>query len=257
MKKSDDFKDYWNKRAKSWEDLQKDCDEALAHGHIVPLTGFVTEYLTAKFLQLVDFQKGDVVLDAGCGTGELIKQYHQLVKSFYGTDFSEEMIKIAQENLRNAENVVLKVAGVQKLPFVENTFDKTICISVLQYLSDDEYKAAIKELQRVTKEDGFLILHVKNSVSPFGIILKTLRWLCLIADHRGYYRPFYKYKRMLKEIGQIVAEYSADIAPLPWPRFFYQAIRMLEVIISRRFEFLRPFGKEYFFKVKVLKCTDN
>lgn len=255
MKKSGDFKDYWNKRAKSWESLQRDYNEGLAHGHTIPVSSSVAEYETEKFLQWVDFQKDDVVLDAGCGVGGLIEQYHHDVKKFYGIDFSKEMLRIAQEKLRNAENVILKVADVQKLPFDENSFDKTICIGVLQHLSDDEYKAAIKELARVTRKDGFLILHIKNGISPFGIILKMLRRLGLIANHRGYYRPFYKYKQRLKEIGQIVAEYSVDIVPLPYPEFIYKAIRTLEVIISKRFGFLRPFGKEYFFKVKVLKVA--
>lgn len=255
MKKSDDFKDYWDQRAKSWERLQKDRNDTLDHGHIVPLSTFVTEYETEKFLQLVDFQQGDVVLDAGCGTGELIKQYRPLVNKFYGIDFSEEMIKRAQENLRNAENVILKVADVQKLPFDENTFDKTICISVLQHLSDDEYKTALKELVRATKEDGFLILHIKNGVSPFGLILNSLRKFHLLSrdDYRGFYRPFYAYQRTLKEIGEIVSEYSNDIAPLPWPKFLYRLTRTFEVLLSKRFKILRPFGKNYFFKVRVSK----
>lgn len=52
---------------------------------------------------------------------------------------------------------------VQKMNFADNTFDVAICCHVLEHVDDD--KAAMKELYRVVKPNGFAVLQVPLAIN--------------------------------------------------------------------------------------------
>ena len=94
------------------------------------------------------------------------------------------------------ERYSLPVAGeVENLPFVDGSFDTTICVgSVINYASAIE---AVAELLRVTKRGGFLILHFETSTSfehvgtnRWGVSAAPLDTLnSSRADHIWVYSP--------------------------------------------------------------------
>ncbi len=98
-------------------------------------------------------KNGNIILDAGCGTGSLIKK----IKSFgkiWGIDASSEALKFAKKNgLKN----VLK-ASVEKIPFENNTFDAVISIDVLYHKEVKSDLKALREFKRVLKPGGILII---------------------------------------------------------------------------------------------------
>lgn len=87
---------------------------------------------------------GDKLLDVGAGMCE----YKELCESkgykYHAIDMDER--SPAQKG------------DICNIPFPSNTFDVLLCIDVLEHVKDD--KKAAKELYRVLKEDGLLILHV-------------------------------------------------------------------------------------------------
>ena len=105
-----------------------------------------------KFLKIINLNKNDKILDAGCGEG-ILSNY---LKNFnlYGLDFSEEAVKEAKKKWYKK---VVK-SEIYKIPFKNKKFDVTICVGVFQYLEHPE--KAFKELMRISKKE--IILTVSN-----------------------------------------------------------------------------------------------
>ena len=74
----------------------------------------------------------------------------------YGCDFSEELVKICQNDGLNVVN-----GDIQNIPFKENSFNYTLCIAVIHHLSTlEKRKKAVDEIIRVTKKGGKILLLV-------------------------------------------------------------------------------------------------
>jgi len=117
-----------------------------------------SNYFTAweiypKLLKKIKIKKGDKILDAGCGNGELSK--YLKIPKLYGFDLIKEAIRNAKKTGRYKK--VVK-EDIYKLSFKDKEFDKTICVGVFQYLKYPE--KAFKELVRITKKE--IIVTVAN-----------------------------------------------------------------------------------------------
>jgi len=88
---------------------------------------------------------GDSICDVGCGTGALLSTLlgdHQNLEQVTGVDF-------VIEDAAELDGIQFVVSRVEELPFKDNAFDTVICTHVIEHILD--YRAAIKELRRVTK----------------------------------------------------------------------------------------------------------
>ncbi len=100
-------------------------------------------------------KRSNVILDAGCGTGSLMKKLKRF-GNIWGIDTSSEALKLAK---KNGLKKILK-ASVEKIPFKDNTFNAVISIDVLYHKGVSSDRKALKEFNRVLKPGGILI--VKN-----------------------------------------------------------------------------------------------
>lgn len=118
-----------------------------------------------QMLESAKVSKDAWVLDAGCGTGDLLKEMHTLGYSrLAGIDISDSMIAIAKDRCSagvKEGKIQVQTGSVLELPFENATFDIVICSGLVEYLSDDEGWTA--EVKRVLKSGGILILNVTNS----------------------------------------------------------------------------------------------
>jgi ubiquinone/menaquinone biosynthesis C-methylase UbiE len=105
------------------------------------------------------------VLDAGCGTGIIMQQIREFIPDITGIDISHGMLEIAKRR-----NLDVQAADLASLPFKDGTFDFVYSFKVLPHIQKIEN--AIKELSRVTKKSGFLVLEFYNSRSIRGLIKK-------------------------------------------------------------------------------------
>ncbi|MGB9743409.1 MAG: class I SAM-dependent methyltransferase [Minisyncoccales bacterium] len=96
------------------------------------------------------------VLDSGCASGRLFEVLKET--DYYGIDFSEKLIEIAQKKYPSGK---FRVTDVFNLPFSENFFDKVYSISVLHHLPSKEFQLRyLQEIRRVLKPQGLLFLRV-------------------------------------------------------------------------------------------------
>ena len=110
------------------------------------------------------FVKGKSVVDIGCGSGygcQIIKQAG--AKSVYGTDASSSAIQFAKVHFgKYARLSVQSITDMKKYP--SHTFDITISSEVLEHVKEYNMEhQAIKELQRVTKLNGLIIIGTPNN----------------------------------------------------------------------------------------------
>jgi SAM-dependent methyltransferase len=94
-------------------------------------------------------------LDAGCGTGEnlrLLEEAHRAT----GIDLSPLALAVARGKARSP----LARATIMALPFRDESFDLILSADVIYHADVADDVAALREMRRVLKRGGFLIVNV-------------------------------------------------------------------------------------------------
>ena len=104
------------------------------------------------------------ILDVGVGTGCNIPFYPEGSK-VVGIDMSERMLDRARERARElGRPMTLRPMNLLALDFPDASFDTVSCTFVLLCLPDELQEQALRELRRVTRPDGrILILDYRRS----------------------------------------------------------------------------------------------
>jgi len=110
------------------------------------------------FTLLNKFEKREnlKVLDAGCGTGIIVKNLEKYGEA-QGIDISDEAIKFCKER-----NINVEKGSVEELPFEDNTFDLITSIDVIYHKWVNDDKKALQEINRTLKPDGRLLIQVAS-----------------------------------------------------------------------------------------------
>lgn len=110
--------------------------------------------------------KGGVVLDLGCGTGDLVRYFAKHYKrlTFIGLDVHQTTLNYARQfKQKNARYV--KGDG-KAIPLKDNSVDFAYSTSVIEHVTDDVL--FVNEARRVLKKDSFLTITTLNrEVVPF------------------------------------------------------------------------------------------
>jgi 2-polyprenyl-3-methyl-5-hydroxy-6-metoxy-1,4-benzoquinol methylase len=88
------------------------------------------------------------VLDAGCGEGVLVDEYAARLR-ISGVD-------------ANYASGRVKTASLMALPFPEASYDRVLCLDVLEHLAYEDQPRALAELHRVLVPGGELFVSVPN-----------------------------------------------------------------------------------------------
>lgn len=96
------------------------------------------------------------LLDAGCGTGGLIRRLAEAEPAW--TWVGVDQSTLACELARSRCEAEIREASVTALPFGAATFDAVVSADVLYHVDDDA--AALREFVRVLKPGGLVVLNV-------------------------------------------------------------------------------------------------
>lgn len=136
-------------------------------------------------LKYLDFMKGiektlpeeSNVLEAGCGTGQtlsLLSDRHET----YGLDISRAALRLAKNNCRYTI-----LGSIFNIPFGDNTFDLVYNSGVIEHFKYPENVSAIKEMARITKPSGKVIIIVPNTLCLwyktgkfFAVLMKSFEF---------------------------------------------------------------------------------
>lgn len=102
------------------------------------------------------------VLDAGCGTGANIGwlEDYDGQEPVVGMDVAPAGLAVCRR-LQPAARLVQ--ASASQLPFGDTTFDLAVSTDVLQHLSDTDAAAAARQLHRVLRPGGLLLVRTNSS----------------------------------------------------------------------------------------------
>ncbi|MGB6679883.1 MAG: class I SAM-dependent methyltransferase [Candidatus Bathyarchaeia archaeon] len=126
------------------------------------------------------------IVDVGCGTGSALRYAAQKVKdgNLIGIDPVPRMIEIARELTENHSTqklITFKVGSAEDLPIDDDFANFVFAFDSIDHWKD--VNQGLKEIRRILKPDGKLIL-VKDKAVPGSIAaLKTLR---MALDLSGY-----------------------------------------------------------------------
>ena len=117
------------------------------------------------------------ILDIGCGPGEMCIDLAKKYNDIYGVDISEEMIRIAKKKTENLDikgSITYEVGDIENLNYEDSFFDAIICSGVVEYLHNDENWG--KELKRILKPNGILIINVTNKYAIRRLTLPIINY---------------------------------------------------------------------------------
>lgn len=118
-----------------------------------------------RVADLAQVRPGETALDVCCGTGDIAFELARRGAKVTGLDFSEPMLGVARERMKNAECRMQKGASAtpvfiqgdaMKLPFPDGTFDVVTVGYGLRNLAD--WKAGLREMARVARPGGRLLV---------------------------------------------------------------------------------------------------
>lgn len=113
--------------------------------------------------------KDSNVLEIGCGTGSTALLLAENLGQITGTDFSDGMIEIANDKLKNnsTKNVTFKQTTILDNNLKKESYDAVLGFSILHLLED--LPESIKEINELLKSGGVLISKTVCMGSGFSI----------------------------------------------------------------------------------------
>jgi len=132
-------------------------------------------YIDRAEIILSEIVKTNEVLEVGCGRGfylKALKEINSKIK-ITGIDLNQKYLKIAKKYVDNKDVKIIK-GDVTNLKFNNESFDGIIASEILEHIKND--KKALKEINRVLKPNGLVMISVPNQEYPF--MWDPLNW-CL------------------------------------------------------------------------------
>jgi ubiquinone/menaquinone biosynthesis C-methylase UbiE len=109
-------------------------------------------------------QRGDRLLDVGCGTGHWSRFFASLGYAVIGVDISQEMIHLARSH--PATGCVFELADACALPFAGGCFDVVAAMAVVAFVSD--VPSMLNEMFRCVKRHGSVLIGALNRRAPLN-----------------------------------------------------------------------------------------
>ncbi len=123
----------------------------------------------ASAFSLAEVKPGMVVLDVGCGRGEILRHAAQLGADAYGIDYAPVAVNMSRQVIDPLEGTAMGrtavyLADAKTLPFPDASFDRVLMFDVVEHLHPWELDQALAEVRRVLKPEGRFIVHTAPNI---------------------------------------------------------------------------------------------
>ena len=149
-------KEFFNNNAENWLDMFYKNAETGKYDRFDP------EF--SRLFNLIHLHKGDIVLDAGCGTGILVPYILQRIGPdghLYEVDYSENMIAV-NRRIHEDTRITFITSSVEKIGIPCGSVDKAICFACFPHFQNKI--KSLEEIRRTLRQGGILtIAHFDSS----------------------------------------------------------------------------------------------
>jgi len=130
-----------------------------------PIGSLVKKYESELILDFLKPAPGEMIFDAGCGTGVFTGDVVSRGSQVIGFDISHPMLKRAAKKFGGSPFRAVQ-GDISTLPFREESFNKVVSVTALEFITDA--RSAVAELFRVTRRGGVVVVATLNSRSPWA-----------------------------------------------------------------------------------------
>ena len=139
-----------------------------------------------RSIELLDVENDNRILNIGCKSGWLEKEVSNKCKEIIGIDIDSEIISKNKKEIKSAKFFIADIT--KRLSFGSGFFDKICFLEVIEHLPKDMENMALKEINRLLKINGILILSTPNN-NFFCKFADPAYW---VIGHRHYDFDFIK-----------------------------------------------------------------
>jgi ubiquinone/menaquinone biosynthesis C-methylase UbiE len=206
-------KEYWAEVAERYRSMDTSGLAPVLNPRAPSWFNDATDYLQLRALQraiaIAQVPPGARFLDVGCGTGRWVRRYRELGFSPVGVDATEGMLRIA----RSHQTMSPMIVGLAyQLPLASEVFDSLSVITVIQHIPYERHGETLREMVRVLKPGGRLILFELIQGASFHIFSRRPRdWIrqvescgATLIDYFG--QEYFFLDRMLVRLMQILSK---------------------------------------------------
>lgn len=141
------------------------------------IANFYRKYIIKRALNFFlenEFEKGAKLLHAGCGTGQVDKDI-LLNYKITALDISGEALKLYK--FYNGTKAKLLQTSIFDIPVKNSTFDGIYNMGVMEHFTKEEDEKILKELARVLKPKGKIVLFWPPKHGPTVLFLNTTHFI--------------------------------------------------------------------------------
>jgi len=211
----------------------------------------ISDY-SIKYLEFInkikkDLPDGSKIIEAGCGTGQTLALFSNDQDTF-GLDISPAALKLARENCKYTVQ-----GSIFSMPFDNDVFDLVYNSGVIEHFRDPENIAAIKEMARVVKPSGKVIIIVPNTLCLWYKAGKTVA-VILKNFEFGYEEDYsvYRLEHAMEQADLIIETRFGLQAFPPLATNNREILSMSRRKIISRFEHLLPAKQYYAYTVGII-----
>ncbi len=116
----------------------------------------------------LDKFRDSIMLDLGCGMGRMTEFMADDFQQVCGVDISDTMIESARKRLAGKNNVELKLAQGNSIPYPNNHFNLVFSYSVFQHFPTEKMiKENLEEIYRVLKPGRIAKIHLRTGLGTY------------------------------------------------------------------------------------------
>lgn len=165
-------------------------------------------------VRAVGARPGEVVLDAGCGTGLVARRLAAAGARVTALDLSLKSLEYLRD--RAPGPIELVQGDLTRVPFADDSFDRVVCANALQHIQGAAARAScVRELARVLRPGGTLVV----TAQQYSIPRRRAGW---VKEGASGDRVRYIHRFAARELAELLAAEVAAVRlrgagfPLPY-----------------------------------------
>lgn len=186
---------------------------------------------------------GDSVIDVGCGSGVFAAEMAARGAAVLGVDANSEAVDFANGRYKQP-NLSFSVGYLDKLDLEPESFNKAVCLEVIEHVFPDQVRHLLQNLSRVLQPEGELLVTTPNYRGVWPAVEWSLDRFASSADmdHAQHVTRFNRHllKSMLKESGFRVTRIQTFSTLAPFLAAFSRSLAAKTERLERKVDL--PFG---------------